>query len=195
MFFFSLLTHIFGGGKYCKEYTALACEQSPVLSIQSTDEIVRSCPFAKFSLHPHHRAISTTVTNTMGSILPPPGNLPSFQLVTGGVVPRNEYGFPGEVYDFQVDSQKWVNDIATANQRTVRGILGYRNGVWYRRCFCCEQGPSRCPQAVCVRMFHSYRLTEDQVHKFLSEYTAVFYCVQLVKIFRGHPDFSSLNSN
>lgn len=156
---------------------------------------MRTYPFAKCSLDPPHRPISTTVTNIMGSILPPPGNRRSFSIATGGTVARNEDGFPCEVDDFVVDSQKWINDIATANQRTVRGILGYRNGVWYRRCFFCEQGPSRCPQAICVRMFHSYRLTPEQVHKFLSEYTAVFCCVQLVKIFRGHPDLSGFYSN
>lgn len=150
-------------------------------------------PFTRFSLDPPHRAVRTTATNTMGSILTPAANLPSFQIATGGLVPRNQDGFPGEVYDFQVDSRKWINDITIANQRTVRGILGCRNRRWPRRCFYCEQGARRCLGPPCVRSFHSFRLDAEHVQKFLSEYTAVLYCVQAVKLFWGYPDLSSLN--
>lgn len=130
---------------------------------------MHACPSAGLTLDPLGRAISNTEANTMAALPTPPDQLPSFEIFTGGEVPRNVDGFPCETHDFQVDRRNWVNDIPIANRRTIAGILGHRVAKWEENCFHCEQGADGCPRGVCVRVFHRERMRPDYRAKFQSE--------------------------
>lgn len=150
-------------------------------NIHPTGKALHTYVFSSFTSFLLFGTFCNIDIKNMTSVLPNPQDLDAFQLYRGGVVPRNEDGFPSEVRDFVVDSQKWVNDITEPRQRTVRGIVGYRNGVWCCRCFFCEQGPRNCPEVPCVRGFHNARMRPQFRQRVVSEYSTVFHDVQIVK--------------
>lgn len=129
------------------------------------------------------RAIGNKKTHIM-SRLPDPASQPSFQIATGGLVPRNNNNFPCEVRDYVIDARNWARDIPVANQRTVRGVLRLRNGVWPRVCFVCEQGPDRCRagRSNCVQKFLRERQRPEYRRHFESEFSPnMLQCVNVMQ--------------
>lgn len=117
----------------------------------------------------------------MASSLPNPQLRPAFQISDNGLVPRDDDGFPCEVNDYVLDSQKWVNDIARPGQRTVRGVLEDQNRPWFRNCFSCEQDWRDCPKVPCVRAFHTLRRRWEYQQKFQSKWHTVLQLIDRTK--------------